>query len=246
MGLWTETAHEAVKFTSKETAEAFMASNYIRLCRATEHVFLNRADRLHARNFDLNREIVELRAKAQALQEQLAERTHKARLDAYPQKCPITQRPFFMEIEHPDRGLVPTYGGPFDSYTIPEIEGGPGKPWHEYDFHCERYDHDAGGWVEGGEAINVRLIHEGVLYGQEDRAERAEAALAAALEREKAGRKDGCVPIPAKVLLAIRDEIAKGDTEEAFHLLYRAVPWKDPYKPWAEWEELAALSKESK
>jgi hypothetical protein len=80
MGLWTETAHEAVKFTSKETAEAFMASNYIRLCRATEHVFLNRADRLHARNFDLNREIVELRAKAQALQEQLAERTHKARL----------------------------------------------------------------------------------------------------------------------------------------------------------------------
>jgi hypothetical protein len=73
MGLWTETAHDAMAFSSKATAEAFIASNYIRLRRATEHVFLNRADRLYARNFDLNREIVELRAKAQALQEQLNE-----------------------------------------------------------------------------------------------------------------------------------------------------------------------------
>lgn len=73
MGLWTETAHDAMAFSSKATAEAFIASNYIRLRRATEHVFLNRADRLYARNFDLNREIVELRAKAQALQEQVAQ-----------------------------------------------------------------------------------------------------------------------------------------------------------------------------
>ncbi|MEE1886376.1 hypothetical protein [Pseudomonas carassii] len=37
----------------------------------------------------------------------------------YPDECPITGRQFFMWIEHPDDGMVPTYGGPFDSYTIP-------------------------------------------------------------------------------------------------------------------------------
>jgi len=35
-----------------------------------------------------------------------------------PDRDPITLRPFFMWIEHPERGMVPTYGGPFDSYTL--------------------------------------------------------------------------------------------------------------------------------
>ncbi|WP_052369281.1 hypothetical protein [Citrobacter sp. S-77] len=59
-----------------------------------------------------------------------------------PDVCPITGREFFMWIEHPTLGYVPTYGGPFDSYTIP-TKGSDGE------FSCERYDHDFGGWVEG-------------------------------------------------------------------------------------------------
>ena len=44
----------------------------------------------------------------------------------WPDKCPITRRDFFMEIDG-----VPTYGGPYDSYTIPEMEGTPDQPWPE-------------------------------------------------------------------------------------------------------------------
>ncbi|EBT6048159.1 ead/Ea22-like family protein [Salmonella enterica] len=59
-----------------------------------------------------------------------------------PDVCPVTGRQFFMWIEHPALGYVPTYGGPFDSYTIPtrDCDG---------EFSCERYDHDFGGWREG-------------------------------------------------------------------------------------------------
>lgn len=81
-----------------------------------------------------------------------------------PDKCPITQLPFFMWLDHPDLGYVPTYGGPFDSFTIPAIEGEPTDPWHEREFRSERYDHDAGYWVEGGEPIPLLLIHESVLF----------------------------------------------------------------------------------
>jgi hypothetical protein len=62
------------------------------------------------------------------------------------EKCPITHRPFFMNIEHPELGLVPTFGGPFDSYTIPETD-------EDGELRCQRYDHDAGEWVEGGEPL---------------------------------------------------------------------------------------------
>lgn len=64
----------------------------------------------------------------------------------YPDKCPITNLPIFTEINHPKLGMVPTYGGPSDSYTIPEID-------EEGDFFCYRYDHDEGCWVDGEECI---------------------------------------------------------------------------------------------
>ncbi len=48
----------------------------------------------------------------------------------------------------------------------------------------------------------------------------------------------GYVAVPVKSLLEIRDAIVKGDTDEAFHQLYFAVPWKDPFEPWAEWEAM--------
>ena len=91
------------------------------------------------------------------------------------EKCPITGRPFFMTLDHPDLGRVPTYGGPYDSYTIPAPEGEPTDQWHERELRSERYDHDAGWWVEGGEPIPLRIVHEDVLFKlQED----AEAAVA--------------------------------------------------------------------
>lgn len=69
-----------------------------------------------------------------------------------PEICPITRRPFFMWIEHPSDGMVPTYGGPLDSYTIPvlDIDG---------EFCCERFDHDEGCWVDS-ECVGVRLTND--------------------------------------------------------------------------------------
>lgn len=72
------------------------------------------------------------------LERKLAEQVPPAR------HCPFTGREFFMVLEHPERGPVPTYGGPFDSYTVPE-------PDEDGSLRCERYDHDAGGWADGGE-----------------------------------------------------------------------------------------------
>jgi hypothetical protein len=83
--------------------------------------------------------------------------------DAFPAKCPITGRPYFMTLEHPGLGMVPTYGGPYDSFTIPRAEGEASQPWHERELRSERYDHDAGWWVEGGEPIPLRIIHDEVL-----------------------------------------------------------------------------------
>ena len=73
---------------------------------------------------------------------------------AHPSHCPITGRPFFMAIESESGGMVATYGGPFDSYTIPE--------WsvEDKEFRSERYDHDAGYWVEGGEPYSLLLVDE--------------------------------------------------------------------------------------
>ena len=75
----------------------------------------------------------------------------------WPDKCPITRRDFFMEIDG-----VPTYGGPFDSYTIPEMLGTPEQPWHERELFVRRFDHDEGRWVDD-EVISQRVIHDGVL-----------------------------------------------------------------------------------
>jgi hypothetical protein len=88
-----------------------------------------------------------------------------------PDKCPITRKPLFMWIEHPEMGMVPTYGGPFDSYTIPEMGGETTAPFHERELTHERYDHDAGHWVEGGETIPLRVVHDEVLDAAQERAE---------------------------------------------------------------------------
>lgn len=66
-------------------------------------------------------------------------------------RCPITGERFFAVIEHPSRGFVPTYGGPFDSYTIPERDD-------EHSWSREHYDHDEGGWVDGCAAIQEIVV----------------------------------------------------------------------------------------
>ena len=83
--------------------------------------------------------------------EELSE-TNAVRNQWRPDICPITGRAFFMWIEHPTLGNVPTYGGPLDSYTIPTKDG-------DGEFSCERYDHDFGGWVES-ECPGLYLIDD--------------------------------------------------------------------------------------
>lgn len=85
--------------------------------------------------------------------------------------CPITHRPYFMHIEHPDLGDVPTYGGPLDSYTVPE----PDEDGH---FHSEHYCHDRGDWIEGGNPEGLMLVTE-----------REYNELVAALELEQTKRR---------------------------------------------------------
>ncbi len=98
-----------------------------------------------------------------------------------PDICPITGRAFFMWIEHPTLGNVPTYGGPLDSYTIPTKDS-------DGEFSCERYDHDFGGWVES-ECLGLYLIDDKEqcrVYELEERIAELETNLAA-LAAENAG-----------------------------------------------------------
>lgn len=69
------------------------------------------------------------------------------RLASYPKECPITGRPFFAEIEK-DGELVPTYGGPFDSYTIPIADEEIQEGEEEIGYTTTRYCHDDGGWKD--------------------------------------------------------------------------------------------------
>ncbi len=69
-----------------------------------------------------------------------------------PDVCPLTGHPFFMWLQHPKMGLVPTYGGPLDSYTIPAIDS-------RGEYCRERYDHDEGAWVET-QAVGLKVVDD--------------------------------------------------------------------------------------
>ncbi|MFT0140726.1 hypothetical protein ACEK07_45875 [Alcanivoracaceae bacterium MT1] len=78
-----------------------------------------------------------------------------------PDVCPITRAPFFMWIEHPDDGWVPTYGGPYDSYTIPVFDG--------ESYTRQRYDHDEGGWCVGEvEDVGVQIVDDQLYVTDQD------------------------------------------------------------------------------
>lgn len=72
-----------------------------------------------------------------------------------PDVCPLTGLRFFMWIEHHKTGqMVPTYGGPYDSYTIP-VRDDDGS------FCRERYDHDFGGWrTDVIEDIGIQIVSD--------------------------------------------------------------------------------------
>ncbi len=57
--------------------------------------------------------------------------------------CPITGMKFWGNIEHPTLGTMATYGGPFDTYTVPAL-------CEDGELRSEHFDQDAGEWVEGG------------------------------------------------------------------------------------------------
>jgi hypothetical protein len=95
-----------------------------------------------------------------------------------PDKCPITGLPLFMFIEHPKRGWVPTYGGPYVSYTIPERDSDESDEKHVR-FVRESYDHDYGEWMtedNGIESLDVVLITEDTLIDLEDAAKQPMSA----------------------------------------------------------------------
>ena len=50
---------------------------------------------------------------------------------------------------HPDKGMVPTYGGPYDSYTLAERD-------KDSSYWVERYDHDMGCWRGQDMGIELR------------------------------------------------------------------------------------------
>lgn len=82
-----------------------------------------------------------------------------------PEVCPVTFMPFFMWLEHPELGWVPTYGGPLDSYTIPTpcLPESDSVKRSEIKYTTFRFDHDAGCWLDEEEDPGVRLIADDYL-----------------------------------------------------------------------------------
>ena len=99
-----------------------------------------------------------------ALREALAEQPAQQEPVAWcPDVCPITGLPFFMWIEHHETGQnVPTYGGPYDSYTIP-VRDKDGS-------YCrERYDHDLGGWLtDEVEDVGIQIVSDQAYVSEDE------------------------------------------------------------------------------
>ena len=145
-----------------------------------------------------------------------------------PDVCPITGRKFFMWITHHDTGDdVPTYGGPFDSYTIP-VKNEDGS------YSCERYDHDFGGWREW-EDVGLTIVDDQSFVVEPDNQRYDEirdfaegrAALAATPAAAPAGWK--LVPIePTSEMLESAGAADRDGTPATYKTLYMAMVGASP------------------
>jgi hypothetical protein len=142
-------AEKALEAADKRIAELENDDVHQRLANAQHQ--LNMAE-LTIHNLKISRQ-TQFR-KLKAAEKRTAELSKAASVSSQwkPDVCPITGRKFFMWIDHPTLGYVPTYGGPFDSYTIPARDS-------DGEFSCERYDHDLGNWREG-ECVGLYLIDD--------------------------------------------------------------------------------------
>ncbi|EDI4783735.1 ead/Ea22-like family protein [Salmonella enterica] len=140
----------------KRDAEFIAAANpATMLALLDENLQLQREkDAIEAVALALRDDMRDAREQLEEAEKQIVELSRAASVNSQwkPDVCPVTGRKFFMWIEHETLGYVPTYGGPFDSYTIPTRDSSG-------EFSCERYDHDLGGWV-GGEFIGLYLIDD--------------------------------------------------------------------------------------
>lgn len=98
-----------------------------------------------------------------------------------PEICPFTGRVFWGNIEHPELGVVATYGGPYDTYTLPQRDA------DDASYYVYRFDHDAGAWVDGVEDIGVAVVDDQLYTSEEDPA--ALTAQVAALTAQCANQR---------------------------------------------------------
>lgn len=135
----------------RERQEIYIAAEAL----LDENIQLQREkDAIEAVALALRDDMRDAREQLEEAEKRIVELSRAASVNSHwkPDVCPVTGRKFFMWIEHETLGYVPTYGGPFDSYTIPTRDSSG-------EFSCERYDHDLGGWV-GGELIGLYLIDD--------------------------------------------------------------------------------------
>ncbi|WP_432263314.1 hypothetical protein [Cupriavidus sp. TMH.W2] len=137
-----------------------------------------------------------------------------------PDQCPISGLPFFMWLNHPELGYVPTYGGPFDSYTLAMVTD-------DGDIRSERYDPDAGEWVEGGEPMSAC---DDLIDAIDGRTPNASPPVAPKDEREafehrcyySEGAIPGCVALERDRVDDYRDL----DTNSAWEVWQLACEWQ--------------------
>ena len=95
----------------------------------------------------------------------MARYDEKGKTEGFPDRCPVTGMDAMLAMKHPEKGWVMTYGGPYDSYTIPEIdEDTPPEKLPDggtvVTYYQEHYDHDMGGWAEP-EGFGKVMFEEG-------------------------------------------------------------------------------------
>jgi hypothetical protein len=104
-----------------------------------------------------------------------------------------------MMIEHPEYGELATYGGVFDSYTIPRRSAKDG----DLQFERLRYCHDRGEWV-GWEAMPFQVITDEQSYEIADTLEQ-NTALKIEIETAKADRNRIGAQVRSELLPKIQE-----------------------------------------